>query len=410
MKVHVLGLAHSPISRESVRDAFSIKAFNLCRMLRAHGHHVTLYGCAGSDASIADEFVEVVSQADYEACYGQVDKVTYQFDSGSGWAGDDEAWRKFALATAYELDRRIGKDAPEIICATLAWAQKSALDKLPRKAIVVESGIGYSPTTFADRVFESDCWRATILAQESKDRASPGKRDVVIPNAFDADWFEYREKKGDYFLFLARVNPSKGVTFALDACREAGVKLKVVGQLPHGDAGKTALAEIQDKGAEYLPSVGLDGRKELLAGARALLSPTVYVEPFGGVTVEAGFSGTPVIATAWGAFPEIIEHGVTGWLCHSRDDMVEAIRRIDEIQPAACRSRVMARYTLDRVGRMYDYHLRRVVALSGGPKCPVDLDWMRPSPDPSTGLPSHGDIPSGLCSRTVQADCPTSCR
>jgi glycosyltransferase involved in cell wall biosynthesis len=99
-------------------------------------------------------------------------------------------------------------------------------------------------------------------------------------------------------------------------------------------------------------------RKELLAGAKALIQASYYSEPFGGTVIEAGMSGTPVITTDWGAFSETVVHGVTGYRCRTMDQFIWAAKNIDKIKPAACRDWTVANYSMDRVVLKYEEYFK----------------------------------------------------
>ena len=83
--------------------------------------------------------------------------------------------------------------------------------------------------------------------------------------------------------------------------------------------------------------MGIEERCNLLSKAKALIAPTQYFEPFGQIVIEALLSGTPVITTDWGAFPETNIHGLTGFRCNTYEDFVNAIENIDIIKPSQCR-------------------------------------------------------------------------
>jgi glycosyltransferase involved in cell wall biosynthesis len=103
----------------------------------------------------------------------------------------------------------------------------------------------------------------------------------------------------------------------------------------------------------YDGPVGGAVRTRALGSARALLHLINFDEPFGLSVIEAMACGTPVIANDRGSMPELIEHGVTGFLVDSVDGAVEAIARIGEIDRAACRAAVAARFTVDRMADRY---------------------------------------------------------
>ena len=110
---------------------------------------------------------------------------------------------------------------------------------------------------------------------------------------------------------------------------------------------------LDDRTVVYRGPVGGRDRTNILGSARALLHLVNFNEPFGLSVVEALASGTPVIASNRGSMPELIDHGVTGFLVDNIDDAVDAIGRIGEIDRAACRAAVSARFTVDRMADRY---------------------------------------------------------
>ena len=108
-----------------------------------------------------------------------------------------------------------------------------------------------------------------------------------------------------------------------------------------------------DGSVVFLGPVGGAERAKTLGSARALLHLINFDEPFGLSVVEALACGTPVIACNRGSMPELIDDGVTGFLVDSLDAAVDAIDRIDEINRAACRAVVSARFTVDIMADRY---------------------------------------------------------
>ncbi len=133
-------------------------------------------------------------------------------------------------------------------------------------------------------------------------------------------------------------------------------------------------------GGEYVGSVGPGERARLRGGARALLQPTIFMEPFGGNVVEAAMYGTPAITTDYAAFSETVRHGVTGYRCHTLEQFVRAARAVRDLDPAEIRRIAVANYSLDRVRCMCQEYFEMVSGL-WGPGWPelksrTQLDWL----------------------------------
>jgi glycosyltransferase involved in cell wall biosynthesis len=103
-------------------------------------------------------------------------------------------------------------------------------------------------------------------------------------------------------------------------------------------------------------------KSDLLSKARAFLMPIQWEEPFGLVMVEALASGTPVVALNRGAVPEVVDDGVTGYVCDSVDAMIEAIGRLDEIDAAACRRQAQIRFDASVTVEGYERVYRSILA------------------------------------------------
>ena len=170
--------------------------------------------------------------------------------------------------------------------------------------------------------------------------------------------------KNDYFLFVSALPLArrKGLGQAISIARWSGMELYVAGS----DSDSKLTAEISrlchQPGINYVGEIAGTQKAELFAGAKALLFPTQLNEAFGLVLVEAMMSGTPVICSANGACPEIVSPDV-GFVCHSRDDYMDAVHRLDEISSRVCRAKAMTEYHYLRMA--FDYVVEYQTELNG---------------------------------------------
>jgi glycosyltransferase involved in cell wall biosynthesis len=160
------------------------------------------------------------------------------------------------------------------------------------------------------------------------------------PNALDFSVYPCKPHRGDYLLFLGRMSPDKGAHRAIAVAMEAELPLKLAGKMQDRkeiDYFEELVAPHLVGDIEYLGEVSHGEKVELLQNARATLFPIEWEEPFGLVMVESMACGTPVVATRWGAVPEVIEDGRSGIIVDSYREMPEALERADELDPLELR-------------------------------------------------------------------------
>ena len=196
----------------------------------------------------------------------------------------------------------------------------------------------------------------------------------VVPLGIDVQAVPFSAEKGERFLSLARICHAKGQDLAARACRTAGVPLDIAGPVgPAADPRELTpalAAEPREDVAFYLERVRPleDGERirwigsmtgmaklEALARARALVFPIRWEEPGATAVIEALACGTPVVGMRRGVLPSLVEHGRTGFLADSEEELAAYLGRVDEIDPHACRRVAEERYS---AGAMADAYLR----------------------------------------------------
>jgi glycosyltransferase involved in cell wall biosynthesis len=159
-------------------------------------------------------------------------------------------------------------------------------------------------------------------------------------------------------VFLSRVEHIKGVHWAIEIARRTGQRLIIAGN--HSDSGPEGqywrdkiLPEIGRDGVEYVGPVDDVQKDKLLGGAKAMLVPIRWNEPFGIVFAESLACGTPVISCPTGALPEIVRPGVEGFLIQSIEEGCVAVGKLATIDRAACRQRAVEHFSAEAVLTRY---------------------------------------------------------
>ena len=173
----------------------------------------------------------------------------------------------------------------------------------------------------------------------------------TIPNAIDVEHMPFEAQKDDFFLFIGRMSSDKGAHSAIEVARRLDARLIMAGKVNEGPERAYYAARSSRSSRTASTSAGrwtTRPRWSCTSSARCTLFPIQWPEPFGLVMIESMACGTPVIAMRQGSVPEVVEHGRTGFIVETVDEMVEAFARIDEIDPAECRKAMEERFGIDQ--------------------------------------------------------------
>ncbi len=298
-------------------------------MMVPRGHEVNVYGDPQHD-----------SLGDHVTCYPETAPPAFT----------PEAWEEYNRSAAAAIAERA--EPGDILGLIGGICQESLMTSLPFM-YPVEFGIGYGGSFAPFRVFESVAWQHTTYGQQRGTNSADGSfYHAVIPAYFNPDEHPRVKGKGDYLLYIGRLEERKGIVVAEQTAEKLGMELIVAGAGPYEPTYGTQVGK-----------VGPEERSKLMSQAVAVMMPTLYIEPFGFVAVEAQLSGTPAITTDWGAFTETVIHNETGFRCHTLGEFCEAVRRAPDLDSNAIRRSAMERYSYNAIAPQYENYFERLLTL-----------------------------------------------
>ena len=179
---------------------------------------------------------------------------------------------------------------------------------------------------------------------------------ATVHHGLPRDLLPFRPAADDYLAFVGRLSPEKRPDRAIEIAGRAGVELRIAAKVDRADRRyfeQTIEPMLGRPGVTFLGELGECEKAALIAGARALLFPIDWPEPFGLVVIESLAGGTPVVAWNHGSVPELIDQGVTGWIVDSIEDAAVAVERSRQIDRRACRAAFERRFSAERMARDY---------------------------------------------------------
>jgi glycosyltransferase involved in cell wall biosynthesis len=311
----------------------------LAEGLIAAGHRVTLFAPPGSDSSaevhapLADAHPDEIQFSMWE-----VDHVGRAFDAIDAAADDGDAF--------------------DVVHDHTGFTALAMANRLDTPLVHTLHG-PFEPDMF--RFYDSHGHKAQLVAISAaqRDAAPEHLRDdiAVVYNPLAVDEWPFGEPSDGHLLWIARMNDDKGPQRAIAVARAAGLPLVLAGPVPPGHEeffAREVEPHIDGDAVRYAGEVGDEVKRELYTGARALLMPIRWAEPFGMVMVEAMACGTPVIAFREGSAPEVVIDGETGFLVDDEDEMARAVERLDEIDRGRCRESVHERFDIETIVEGYE--------------------------------------------------------
>ncbi len=180
---------------------------------------------------------------------------------------------------------------------------------------------------------------------------------ATVPNGLDLDAYLVEPRgAGDYLAFVGRLCPDKRPDLAIDIATRTGWPLRIAAKIDptDNDYFNSEIAPLLEApNVDFVGELCESDKPAFYAGAAATLFPSDWPEPFGLVLIESLAAGTPVVALRRGAVPEIIEHGISGYICEDADEMAECVEPAIKLDPAACRARA-SEFSLQQMRQRYE--------------------------------------------------------
>lgn len=336
-------------------------------------------------ALIAPPFYDVPPQG-----YGGVETVLAQLADGLVdrghdvtlvGAGRDGTRARFVTTFDEPQHALLGRVEPELVHAARV---NRILDDLDVEVVHDHSALGgiaargrRAPTVFTCHGQVAGLWRSyleeidkfvsLVAISHSQLRLTPTLRwAAMVHNSIDTTDIPFRRDKEDFVVWLGRMSPDKGAHTAIDVAREAGRHLVLAAKCSEPSELDYFEQQIKPRlggDVEYLGEIEEEAKFELLGSATALLFPLEWDEPFGMVLLEAMACGTPVVTMNRGAIDEIVHDGVTGRVVDSTPQLVEALGRLDGLDPAACRAHVEEHFSPARMVEGYEAVYRACLSM-----------------------------------------------
>ena len=349
MRLHILGCARNASTPFLTMDPYAMISYYLTTYLHRAGHEVHYYGYKESTVECTKKWE--CGDHEFLSKYWITEgfEKTHWIDSGKGSEIFFNKANNHLLTNYNEGDIIITNWSPSV----------AILRKSFPAAKIVDGNINHrDPSSATNYHVHSSITNQHFLYGAAAQRAGEYDTEdhwhdtVIYPIANELDNFRFNEDKKDYFFFMARLGVNKGLTILRDIAQHFPDKKFII-------AGQGHMIIDLLPNMEFVGCLNGEEKKEYLANAKAVISPSYYTEPFGLTPIEAGLSGTPTICTDWGGYTENVLEGVTGFRCTYFNDFVNAINNIDTIKPKDCR-KFTERFAAETLIKDWEKYLNKI--------------------------------------------------
>lgn len=351
--LHLISMPHTQATIDYTTCAYTTKLRNMAIMMSKLGYKVHVYASEDYDFEVTGDLVTCITKEKQYEFFGDNDhkKTFYNIT----WGPEDAHWKYFNANAIKEISKRY--TGGDIIGHFSGWCEKEITDAFP-DAFGVELGIGYTGTYSPYRVYESYSHMHWCMGNDKNDNGN--FYYTVIPGYHDKAKFKAASKPEDYFLYVGRLITRKGYSIAQEVSERLGKRLIIAGQM---DVNQ----EFEGYG-EYIGTVDEKQRNELMNKAIAVFTPSLYIEPFGNVHVEALMSGAPVISTNFGVYTETIQNDFNGQRCDDFQEFVNAAywaQKLPYTSRIKIQEHAFKNWSTEVVAKQYDQYFQRLYRLNG---------------------------------------------
>lgn len=338
------------------KNGLEFMVYYLIEELVKRGHQVTLFGTKDSKTS-----ARLIDILPFPASRKRL----------FGWGGMDYSLAAMtkAVEMANEFDvihTHIGSSAfyfADLIKTPIVETIHSPIHKIPKKYLLKKKLFNkYSKDTIrryrkAQHIF---------VSKNQLDSSALKINSKVIHNGIALEDFSFRENSDDYFIYLGYLTFNKGAHIAAQAARWAKVNLKLAGSYKGCERyfEERVQPYLQKGKIEYVGVASPAKRNKLLGGAKAILVPVQWEEPFGLIMIEAMACGTPVIGFNKAAIPEIVLDGKTGFVVEDMRKMVSAIKKVGKIKRIDCRQHIEKNFSVEKMVDEYEKVYKKAIRTS----------------------------------------------
>jgi glycosyltransferase involved in cell wall biosynthesis len=372
IRLHLLALPHTITNDDFSHCAFTGKVLRFSPMMRSVGYEVYHYGVETSTSG-ADKDINLLTKEEWadlrKKSYKYLHKsltdeeVDAKLNDHTAYVGDLANWSTPLYWTFNErlrkaLENNYRSMSTDIVCITFGPAHEDALRG--KNYLNIETGIGYVNAYKDFRIYESyTMYHFDISKMEDKCK----NYWFVAPNYYNTLEFPLNLNPDNKKIgFFGRINDLKGANIIVEiAKRFPNISFILCGQ-------GNPTPYLHEPNITYMPPITGMERGKYLGSLTALLTPTKFVEPFCGVSVEAQLCGTPVISTHYGAFVENIENFKTGVRCHTLADYCYGVQMAldGKFDRQYIHDRAVKLFDMYNVAKTYDYIFRTILEITNG--------------------------------------------